>query len=247
LIAAGDETWNQPITNFVPELALFADSKREELRRDDINIADWSSITIRALASQLTGLPRHAAYSALLEQSLKASGLSPPIRDESMICSDNTRTKFACNRTCMFCADLLLEVITDLLPVAFLTEYPQQHPVISPFQTPLYSNAAYQILAYAVENITGKAISDLFQDSLVEPLNLQGTYYTIPDSDNTSFIPINASVSWWNGDALDKTPAGGYYSSINDMKKIGKAILNSTILTPALTRRWMKPHSFTAQ
>lgn len=89
-------------------------------------------------------------------------------------------------------------------------------------------------------------MSDLFESALVKPLGLNSTFYTVPPSMDTSFIPVNATISWWNADALDESPAGGYYSSINDMRLIGQAMLNSTLLTPAQTRRWMKPHSFTS-
>ena len=43
-----------------------------------------------------------------------------------------------------------------------------------------------------------------------------------------------------------RCPAGGFYSSINDMRCIGFSILNSALLPPAQTRRRMKPVSFTS-
>ena len=36
------------------------------------------------------------------------------------------------------------------------------------------------------------------------------------------------------------------YSSTNDLAAMGVAILNSTLLSPTMTRRWMMPHAFTA-
>lgn len=36
------------------------------------------------------------------------------------------------------------------------------------------------------------------------------------------------------------------FSTINDMSAIGRAILKSTQIPVAMTRRWMKPHSFTS-
>lgn len=86
----------------------------------------------------------------------------------------------------------------------------------------------------------------LFQKALVEPLNLNATYYKTPQSTNSSIIPGNATVSWWDGNTRDETPAGGYYSSLNDMRAVGRAMLNATLLRPALTRSWMKPRSFTS-
>lgn len=115
---------------------------------------------------------------------------------------------------------------------------------MSSYSTPVYSNAAFQILGYALENITGQSMDDLFNEYLVEPLNLTSTSYHLPTTPYASIVPYNTSISWWFADLLDLTPAGGYFSSINDMRKIGKAMLGSTQLDPATTRRWMKPHSF---
>jgi hypothetical protein len=36
------------------------------------------------------------------------------------------------------------------------------------------------------------------------------------------------------------------YSSSGDMSSLGRAILRSTLLKPAMTRRWLKPTSFTS-
>lgn len=87
-------------------------------------------------------------------------------------------------------------------------------------------------------------MNDLFNQYLVEPLHLSSTSYHPPSNPDTSVVPYNTSISWWFADLLDLTPAGGYFSTANDMRKIGKAMLGSTQLDPAMTRRWMKPHSF---
>jgi CubicO group peptidase (beta-lactamase class C family) len=83
-----------------------------------------------------------------------------------------------------------------------------------------------------------------FDQFLVEPLNLTSTSFHVPQSPVESIVPYNTTTSWWFADLLDLTPAGGYFSFLNDMRKIGKAMLGSTQLDPAVTGRWMKPHSF---
>ncbi len=40
--------------------------------------------------------------------------------------------------------------------------------------------------------------------------------------------------------------AGGLYSSTNDLSKLARAILKSTLLSPVETRRWLKPRANTA-
>lgn len=46
--------------------------------------------------------------------------------------------------------------------------------------------------------------------------------------------------------SLTVSRAGNMYSSINDMAAFGKSILNSSLLSPAQTRRWMKPLTHTS-
>jgi len=36
------------------------------------------------------------------------------------------------------------------------------------------------------------------------------------------------------------------FTSSTDLSNLGRAILRSTLLKPAMTRRWMKPFSFTS-
>lgn len=139
---------------------------------------------------------------------------------------------------------LLVILLTFSLDTEFFADFPTQHPIVAPYTTQVYSNAAFQILGYALENITGQSMRDIFDEYLVKSLNLMSTSYHLPDSPETSIIPYNTTASWWFADLLDLVPAGGYFSSINDMRKIGKAMLGSTQLDPAVTRRWMKPHSF---
>lgn len=53
---------------------------------------------------------------------------------------------------------------------------------------------------------------------------------------------------YYCGTNQDSSPfsSGGMFSSVRDLASFGRSILNSTILSPALTRRWLKPHSNTA-
>lgn len=53
LVERGDVDWNQPITNFIPGLYDSVSDDDEELGR-----IRWDDITIGALASHLSGLPR---------------------------------------------------------------------------------------------------------------------------------------------------------------------------------------------
>lgn len=71
--------------------------------------------------------------------------------------------------------------------------------------TPIYSNAAIQILSYALEAITNKTYDALLQEYLFEPLGLNDSYYDVP-ADDVGIIPGNASTSLWGLSAGDETP-----------------------------------------
>ncbi|CAK7212745.1 hypothetical protein SCUCBS95973_001567 [Sporothrix curviconia] len=224
LVAAGDRSWNDPITKYVPELAQLAASLSDQGAVDHV---EWESVTVGSLASQLGGIARDAAFSPSLQSALGTVGLPNAGGFNQSTCGDE-RMMLPCNRT------------------AFFEDFPQQRPIFESYISPAYSNAAFQILAYALENITGTAMADLFDKHLVQPLNLTGTYYTVPPADVTAngMIPYNTTASWWNAEALDEAPAGGYFSTLDDMRKVTTAIMNSTQLPPVLTRRWLKPHAF---
>jgi len=120
-----------------------------------------------------------------------------------------------------------------------------QHPVVPSWHTPIYSNAAFQILSYALENITGKAFNETFQELIIAPLKLNNTYLVAPANVDLAVIPYNRSWSWFDWDMGEESPAGGYYSNLIDLRAIGKSILNSTLLPSQITGKWMKPVTFT--
>lgn len=115
-----------------------------------------------------------------------------------------------------------------------------------PGHTPTYNNAAFAFLGLILERISGKPFPLLFQEHLIHPLSLTSTSYSVPNSTTHAIIPTNDTLSRWstNLDALN--PSGNVYSSTNDLALLGKSILNATLLSPALTNRWLKPHSFTS-
>jgi CubicO group peptidase (beta-lactamase class C family) len=77
----------------------------------------------------------------------------------------------------------------------------QTWPVATSFRTPNYSNMAFQILGYAIENITGTPFADLVKEQLIKPLNLTRTYTTLPNN-----VTDAVMVDGWNDDFGDAAP-----------------------------------------
>ncbi|KAJ4169751.1 hypothetical protein NW754_005899 [Fusarium falciforme] len=187
LAATGMEYINDPVTKWVPELASASvpdDSAVDAVR--------WQDITIGALAGHQAGLLKDFsvadltfAYNASTEKQL---GLPVLPNNEIPSCGSDTELP-ACSRQ------------------EFFDSIKALHPVSAPFNMPIYSNPAFQILAYALEGITNKTFSQVFESSIVRPLHLNATYLSTPPvTDNlNAIIPGDEIESGWKIDVGDET------------------------------------------
>ncbi|KKK21307.1 hypothetical protein P175DRAFT_0478861 [Aspergillus ochraceoroseus IBT 24754] len=229
LNAQGDKYFNQPIVKYVPELQKLALKQRHNATQweDQVDFARWGEITVGELASQMAGITRDYGFTDLATQmpqaTSEAMGLTALKAAEIPVCGAGG----TCNRT-------------DLL-----SGFSKSHPVFPSSYSPAYSNAAFQILSYALERITGTSFEDLLSETLIKPLNLTRSSYSAPDT-QYGVIPGTEESSYWSFDVGEATPAGGIYSSPNDLSSFGRSILSHTLLSPALTRRWLTPVSHTS-
>ncbi|KAK5675756.1 hypothetical protein LTS10_011483 [Elasticomyces elasticus] len=120
----------------------------------------------------------------------------------------------------------------------FFSHMRQEPRVYLPDTTPVYSNAAFQVLAFALEWSLGGSFEHALRRSLIKPLGL-GTTDFLADAGTRDFNIANSS-------SVGEPAALGLYSSIRDLSKLGRSILTSSLLTPAQTRRWLKPISSTS-
>lgn len=95
LLAAGDQTWNDPITNFIPELQEIFQT--EEL--DPTSDVNWESITVGALASHLAGIGRDPTHAAALSKVFDSLGIPSQSDNTSSSCGDPTLVTLPCNRS----------------------------------------------------------------------------------------------------------------------------------------------------
>ncbi|RSL55278.1 hypothetical protein CEP53_007163 [Fusarium sp. AF-6] len=229
LAATGMEYINDPVTKWIPELAA------APVPDDgDVDAVRWQDITIGALAGHQAGLLKDFsvadltfAYNASTEKQL---GLPTLPNYEIPSCGSDPGLP-ACSRQ---------EFFQGLMAL---------HPVTAPFNMPIYSNPAFQILAYALEAMTNKTFSEVFESSIVRPLHLNATHLSTPPiADNlNAIIPGDEIESGWRIDVGDETSSaqGIMLSTGSDMATIGQSILSSSLLSPVVTRRWLKPISNT--
>ncbi|KAH5499821.1 hypothetical protein HBI29_156930 [Parastagonospora nodorum] len=227
LAERGDVEWNQPITKYIPELGKFAGRPKAD-GFDDVRETDWDDITIGALASQVSGLGRDYGVLGEITQTDDIPAHwqygFPPL---------SNATKPQCG-TWPICTR-----------EQFFTGLQIMYPSYPPWQTATYSNVAYQLLGYALENMTGKKFVNVLTDRIITPLGLNRTYYKTPP-ESVGVIPGTVKDTYWAASLGDASPGGNMYSSANDLSTLGRGILSSKLIKPSLTRRWLNPVTFSA-
>ncbi|KAF2761208.1 beta-lactamase/transpeptidase-like protein [Pseudovirgaria hyperparasitica] len=227
LASIGDQYWHRPVTDFVPELQQHV----EEDTKSALEYVQWDQVTLSDLASEISGVTRDfiarkndiSFIPASVAQMVGLPALSP---DDLPPCLLNaTGTVQDCDRT------------------EFFASIDTRQPIFPSGLKAAYSNTAFLILGYAMESITGRSFGDILDQSIIEPLSLNRTFYSKPE-DSMGVIPSTPWESLWN--LVTALPAsGGMYSSSSDLAVIGRSILSSELLTPATTRSWLKPDAFT--
>ncbi|KKY26039.1 putative beta-lactamase-related protein [Diplodia seriata] len=234
LVERGDVDWNQPITNFIPELSDSGDDDEEELGR-----IRWEDITVGALASQLAGIPRDYAYPDYVTDFTQVPAL------ESLLGVNSSAVQPEDIAPCAFPVTGATS-LTLCSRKEFFDGLNKLGAYFPSFESPIYSNAGFRVLGHVIENITGEAFNETFQRNLIDSLNLNGTSIVAPEDETHAVIPGDKLSAQWGISLGDEDPAGGFYSSLSDLTAIGRSILRSELLSPAQTRRWLKPHARTS-
>ncbi|KAI4209932.1 MAG: hypothetical protein LQ351_007158 [Letrouitia transgressa] len=240
LIKMTNEDWNRPLTEVIPGLNELSGGILSDLGLLDQRI-HWDEITPWTLASQIAGVPREGMPGLdILLNNPAATGLAEgtdPVAEFGFPPA-NVKDLGPCwTAELGFCGEKDFLPAIDAQPQAFL-----------PWTTPAYADGGFVLLGLAISHITGVSIHELYRQSVFEPLGLDSSYSTTPTDESQiarSVIPGNFSAGY--GFPLNiAIPSGGLLSTTNDLAKLGVGILNSTLLPPHVTRKWMKPATHTA-
>ncbi|KAL8901291.1 MAG: hypothetical protein Q9207_005277 [Kuettlingeria erythrocarpa] len=239
MLVLDDSDWDRSITDFIPSLADFAASTPGD--NDPVNIVQWDKVTLAALASHLTGIPRDVAPldgsdyiyrpDPIATYGLPSLNPSdpiafPPCRHSSSeaTCIGHEWDKYAKGG--------------QARPPTFL-----------PWTSPQYTDFGFMLLGLAIANITNKSIHDVYRESIYGPLNMTSSSSLLPPNSTwkNHVIPGDVSNGLLNPELAPEVafPSGGLFSTTNDLAKWGIAMLNSTLLQSDQTRKWMKPVTFT--
>ncbi|PGH03219.1 hypothetical protein AJ79_07414 [Helicocarpus griseus UAMH5409] len=111
--------------------------------------------------------------------------------------------------------------------------------------TVAYSNVAYSILGYALEDVTGMKYAEVIKQKITEPLGLPDIAAKAPKTER-GILPIN-NGPWFELDLEYVTPTAGLYATPNHLDKFLRSILNNTLLSNVKTNEWLKPAAFTSK
>ncbi|TQV93766.1 Beta-lactamase/transpeptidase-like protein [Cordyceps javanica] len=141
-------------------------------------------------------------------------------------------------------ASQLAGLARDFSRIEFFEGFLARHPVVLPCTTPVYSNAAFRILAYILESFAKKPFQDVITESVFRPLGLGRSATVRPQKHSVGVIP--AGDSGWFRSIGNETATAGFFSSSRDLAEFGRSILAHRQLTAVETRRWMKPSAHTS-
>ncbi|KAL9023440.1 MAG: hypothetical protein Q9180_008235, partial [Flavoplaca navasiana] len=213
-----------PITRYIPELQ----------DRVDIDTIDWDSITLETLASQLSGIPREYPLTDRDYgfDSPSSIGLPPVDGSDVPPCGWNRAGYRPCTRK---------EIIDG---------FTKRLPSFQPNYKATYSNIAFVLLGFALEDMTGLAYADVVQSTIFNPLGMKRATLTKP-SDSEGIIP-NAHMARKNNrlkppcSELTESRTGGIYTTTSDLALFARSILTNKLLDQATTNAWFHPRSYSS-
>jgi CubicO group peptidase (beta-lactamase class C family) len=240
------EQWERPLTEIVP---AFAEYVKSRANTDSVYSTPWDQITPSALAAQISGVARDVlpwdGGDLLLQYAIAIlTGLNPVPAAVDPATYGLPPVDLNDALSLSPCLANLSEPCPGPLYTAGAAN---DAPVYLPWTSPAYSNNGFILLGLALANLTGKSLDEVYKQSIFDPLDMHSSYSAVPGASEFSRSVIAGDIaSGFDYDGGISKSSGGIYSTTNDLAKFGTAILNSTLLPPVVTRRWMKPVSHTA-
>lgn len=184
LIQNGDRHFNDPIAEHVPAL-LGAGPAWNPVT------PQWNDITIGELAGQMGGLARDYGLADLAAQGNglvsafgKAAFPHLPAYELPKCGYERSDGSFS-----------------NCSAQEYIDGVASESPVFATAYTPVYSNEAFALIGFALEQISKKLPQAIFDSQLVNALGLKGTSYTVPSTTpESAVIPGSPLKAGWNVD-----------------------------------------------
>ncbi|KIH87971.1 hypothetical protein SPBR_04835 [Sporothrix brasiliensis 5110] len=251
LLKLSTSDWDRPISDIFPVLSSY-----EKQFPGGPFAINWTAVTPRNLGAQISGVPRDG-FPSLNE--LEILGLLGDVDTAAMGLPPANSSDPLQNPPCV---SYLLgntgsaesaggDSGVSLCPSEpYLESVANRPPVFSPWSSPGYANNGFSLLGLALENLVNTTYEKLVQSAIFGPLNMTSSNIDTPPkamwnrcviadaSTPSNYFDINAGVF---------AASGAASSTLNDLARLGRSILDYTLLSEAETRRWLKPVSFTGR
>ncbi|KAJ5965238.1 hypothetical protein N7481_011952 [Penicillium waksmanii] len=233
MIELTEDDWNRPLSQIIPYFVQ--DRVRRVAVPNSTRKIQWDKVTLWSLATQLSGIPTIALpIGDLYSPQATAEWGAPEVNISAWSACE---VRYLADQNDQYCsAEETIALIDGLLP-NFL-----------PWSTPVYSDLNFMLLGVALSNLTGKSISTIYRSSVFNPLDMKSTIDSHPtdSAEIARSVIVGAPEANFAAEPVITTPSGGILSTISDLQKLGLGILNSTLLPPGVTRKWMMPVSHTS-
>ncbi|KAJ9149231.1 Beta-lactamase [Pleurostoma richardsiae] len=122
---------------------------------------------------------------------------------------------------------------------SFVNAFAGVAPVFLPDTTPAISNAAFQLLTFALERKSPRCkvrdSANIFSTAMLEPLNMTRSGFLSSENE------ANIFGQGMNSSAIGEPAALSLLSTTRDLARAGHAMLSSRLVPAAVTRRWLQP------
>lgn len=229
LLLLDPSDWHKPLTEIFPEISSLP-------ANDPIHHVQWDTITPFSLSSQISGLPRDAGPFFVAELGYNYYLGSHPIDPTTYGLPPLTLNSTGVNIPCQTANCSGVEYIQGI-----------QSPTFPVFQTPGYADTNFILLGRVISKLTGLPLNEQwFQKAVFTPLNMTRTSSLTPTKKPYEGYVVLGDLAGFAAQGEITSSSGGVFSTTNDIAKLGISILNSALLSPDQTRKWMKPTTFTA-
>ncbi|KAF7116146.1 hypothetical protein CNMCM5793_004166 [Aspergillus hiratsukae] len=210
--AAGNLSLEDTVDKYVPQLR-----SSHHRRIESTSSIQWDKISLRSLASQLSGIPRNW---------VQGDQLTDPSVVKTTTKCDSHNHHIPCT------AQELLDNLT------------RRSALFAPNTKSTYSNLAFELLGLVLANVTGTTYEEYITTSILNPLGMSQTSFSKPP-DRVSVLP-KGNAWYFDVDKGVENPTGGLYSSSHDMSTILRYILANYKDIADAKLNWLLPVSFTA-
>ncbi|KAL1888455.1 hypothetical protein Sste5346_009572 [Sporothrix stenoceras] len=243
--------WDRPLSDIFPVLASY----QKQFPGGAFAAVNWTAVTPRNLAAQISGVPRDG-FPSLNELeilgvlgSVDPSAMGLPPMNESDPLQNPPCVSYLLGNSSSGSAGGGSGL--NLCPAQpYLESVANRPSTFNPWTSPGYANNGFSLLGLALANLTNTTYEKLVQGAVFDPLDMTSSSIDTPPksqwnrsviagaSDPSTYFDIEAGVFAASGSAS---------TTLNDLARLGRGILNSTLLSAAETRRWLKPVSFTGR